>query len=781
MKPAILIVLGLIFNSISFGQDQIKKEVSNPVEYNTTINATTNVRPVVSTDRAAGDIVWSNDFSNASDWTATGPSTNFSNNGWTIGTTTNGWYFGTAANMGTTGNFARFTNGDPNIAGDVIQNGPFTLEYTTPINLSNVPSPQIEFSQYGARFITLQSVQVSTNGGVTWTEVGNNNDILPLTSTSGSAYGQPEIRSYNIASAIAGNPSNVTIRFFWDGALNGGNLNYIDYGWFVDDVKIIEGSLYDAEITAGYFNSAGYEYYMVPQSQITSIELVGEVYNNGDSTHTGLHLVGSVDMAGNVFTGTSTNVDLPPGGIDTMEVTTLFTPTSGLGDYDITWTFVGNNAEDIIAGNDTIIDAIEVTNTMYGRDNNIPMGSIGNVTTNSGLSFEIGNVMQTFGTSYMNKLDIHVSTLASNAGKLIYGTVYKWDGFTYNLVVQTFDHLIVAADLGNFVTIALPSSIPITNGEEYLVCAGHYGGNPEVQFSTAQSTFPNTVLGYSANGQLFSLLQPRAIMIRVDLTNDITTNQTINICDGQSFNAGSSTYTTSGTYIDVLVAANGNDSIINTELIVSPTYYDTVDVEICDGDVYTIGTSTYSSAGYYTDALQMTGTGCDSTVVTNLSVTQPIDVNVSISNLLVLFADLSGADYQWVDCDVGNQPIPNATQQFFEPVVDGNYAVLITVDGCTKMSACTQVIGLGLEEFSSELYSIYPNPIQQSFTLEMADGFNKNYSVLLVDQMGKIIFRIEHINDKKYEFNNLKLANGIYYVEVYLENQKIIKKLAVNN
>ncbi|MFD1552109.1 hypothetical protein [Putridiphycobacter roseus] len=95
--------------------------------------------------------------------------------GWPLGATTNGFYFNNSSNMGTTGDFARFVNDDTNIAGDVIQNGPFTLEFTMPINLTGIAAPILQFAQYGARFLTSQSVEDSTDVGITWVDVGSDN------------------------------------------------------------------------------------------------------------------------------------------------------------------------------------------------------------------------------------------------------------------------------------------------------------------------------------------------------------------------------------------------------------------------------------------------------------------------------------------------------------------------------------------------------------------------------------------------------------------------------
>ncbi len=85
----------------------------------------------------------------------------------------------------------------------------------------------------------MQAVEISTDGDLTWIQVGNNDDIPPLTLAGGPAYDQLEMKRVNITGVVAGDPSNVSIRLFWDGALNGDMLNYIEYVWFVDNSRRI--------------------------------------------------------------------------------------------------------------------------------------------------------------------------------------------------------------------------------------------------------------------------------------------------------------------------------------------------------------------------------------------------------------------------------------------------------------------------------------------------------------------------------------------------------------
>ncbi len=94
---------------------------------------------------------------------------------------------------------------------------------------------------------------------------------------------------------------------------------------------------------------------------------------------------------------------------------------------------------------------------------------------------------------------------------------------------------------------------------------------------------------------------------------------TESICEGDSYQVGDSIYTTSGTFVTTLATVNGCDSIITLNLTVNPVYTENITEEICQGDSFTVGDSTYTSSGTYTTVLT-TAAGCDSTIVLDLTV-----------------------------------------------------------------------------------------------------------------------------------------------------------------
>lgn len=171
----------------------------------------------------------------------------------------------------------------------------------------------------------------------------------------------------------------------------------------------------------------------------------------------------------------------------------------------------------------------------------------------------------------------------------------------------------------------------------------------------------------------------------------VYSSQAPTICDGESFTVGASTYTETGTYTDVLTSVDGCDSIVTTNLTVlgaDPFEYEET---ICEGQEVVVGESTYTEAGTYTDVFE-TDAGCDSVVITTVIVTDGIDDNVVSGDEFGLFTFAEGiVSYQWIRCDPYEE-IPGENFWFFVPPGDGEYAVIVESEGgCIDTSDCVTI------------------------------------------------------------------------------------------
>ncbi|MDZ7847181.1 MAG: T9SS type A sorting domain-containing protein [Owenweeksia sp.] len=171
--------------------------------------------------------------------------------------------------------------------------------------------------------------------------------------------------------------------------------------------------------------------------------------------------------------------------------------------------------------------------------------------------------------------------------------------------------------------------------------------------------------------------------------------------------------------------------------------------------------------------------GCtvdDSCAMTSVHVTT-IDTNVVVTITGdTLSTTETGATYQWIDCDRGNQPVPGATMQNFTPSTNSMYAVVITKNGCTDTSSCVFGGSVSQEEFLTEnQLEMYPNPtagsLQISVKGEKIDGLR------LRDLSGKTLLSIDDLSSQEYRLNLENLPRGTYLLTITVADQRYARKL----
>lgn len=251
------------------------------------------------------------------------------------------------------------------------------------------------------------------------------------------------------------------------------------------------------------------------------------------------------------------------------------------------------------------------------------------------------------------------------------------------------------------------------------------------------------------------------------LSSVITTNQNFTICDGNSVSVGSSTYTTSGIYTDTLTASGGADSIVITDLAVMPNHTITQNFDECDGFSVTVGTNTYSTTGVYVDTLATVGSGCDSIITTNLTI-HTIDKSTTV-NGNVITANQAGGTYMWLDCDNNYAVIAGATAQSFVAVQNGNYAVVINDGVCTDTSDCVAINIFSIEEYGSAEVQIFPNPTKDIINIQINSNEN-DHTVIIRNLYGQEIYREDIVGDRS-SFNMSNLLSGSYFLELITDGK----------
>ncbi len=216
-------------------------------------------------------------------------------------------------------------------------------------------------------------------------------------------------------------------------------------------------------------------------------------------------------------------------------------------------------------------------------------------------------------------------------------------------------------------------------------------------------------------------------------------------------------YTTSGVYTDTIPNSTGCDSLITIDLTVNNSTYHTITTNSCDTYLSPAG-NLYSATGVYYDTLT-NASGCDSIITIDLTINT---VNTNVLNFdPQLTADAFGGTYQWLDCDNGFAPISGATNQSFTATANGNYAVEITLNGCTDTSACNAVMTVGVEEQDLTNLSVYPNPTSDYVTINLGTKYS-SIEVTLINALSQELSTTELKNASSIKLP-IEGRRGVYF------------------
>lgn len=251
-----------------------------------------------------------------------------------------------------------------------------------------------------------------------------------------------------------------------------------------------------------------------------------------------------------------------------------------------------------------------------------------------------------------------------------------------------------------------------------------------------------------------------------NLTSGSTTpgNASITACDSYTANTGA-VWTTSGNYVDTISSSTGCDSILNVALTINQSNTGSMTATACNKFVSPSGNNTWTTSGTYIDVLTNT-VGCDSVLTINLTIAT-VDTQV-FQNGIVLSSWATGATYQWLDCNNGYAPVTGATNQTFTPTANGSYAVRVNKNGCIDTSACYTVTGVGIEENQANFFALFPNPSNGEFVVRPIQTIEQGtLSIYAMD--GKLVYQTSIEGQAEVRVNTT-LAAGVYVVQ--LKNAK---------
>ncbi|MCH8330955.1 MAG: T9SS type A sorting domain-containing protein, partial [Bacteroidetes bacterium] len=193
-----------------------------------------------------------------------------------------------------------------------------------------------------------------------------------------------------------------------------------------------------------------------------------------------------------------------------------------------------------------------------------------------------------------------------------------------------------------------------------------------------------------------------------------------------------------------------------------PPTASTNDIITCGSYTSPSGKYTWDSSGGYYDTIP-NAIMCDSVIQINLTV-NAIDTSV-IKNGNTLTANMANASYQWMDCNGNEVLMLNDTGRSFTATVNGDYAVIISKDGCIDTSACIRVLDVGIENrLTDSRFKIYPNPNSGVFVIELDKATKGEIEIL--NTLGQVIFSKPFNHRTKHMVELLNSNKGVHFVRV---------------
>lgn len=247
-------------------------------------------------------------------------------------------------------------------------------------------------------------------------------------------------------------------------------------------------------------------------------------------------------------------------------------------------------------------------------------------------------------------------------------------------------------------------------------------------------------------------------------------NSVVTAC--QSYSIGIETYSTSGNYFQTIPNADGCDSLITLDLTINnPSSIYIIDTACYE---YTLNNQTYSNSGIYTQILN-NSFGCDSTILIDLTIYN-LDISTSFSGVTIS-ANAIGASYQWLNCNAGISIITGETNQMYTPTANGDYAVIISLNGCLDTSVCVNVSNLGLVDFenANEDITIITNPTLTFQKLQVLSQSNIE-DIIIYNLLGGIIYNLKP--NEKYVDIEFEVS-GVYFLSITTQRGHSTKKIII--
>jgi hypothetical protein len=167
-----------------------------------------------------------------------------------------------------------------------------------------------------------------------------------------------------------------------------------------------------------------------------------------------------------------------------------------------------------------------------------------------------------------------------------------------------------------------------------------------------------------------------------------------------------------------------------------------------------------------------------------IEVISDLNVNLNSSNIIngndgTISTTVTGGTSPYSFSWNGPGGYTSTDQNLTDLNAPGTYELTVTDDsGCEFTIDIILDSEVGLEEYNSSLYSIFPNPNMGSFTIDLKEQ-RKYVQIKVLDMQGRLIKEKIYNNIEKTQME-LNVNHGVYTIIIIADKNKSVKKLIID-
>jgi hypothetical protein len=426
------------------------------------------------------------------------------------------------------------------------------------------------------------------------------------------------------------------------------------------------------------------------------------------------------------------------------------------------------------------------TSVPAGASSGVITVTVGGQTATSSTNFTVPAPTITSFTPQTGSEGTSVTITGTNFSTLSANNIVKFNGTTAIVTASTTTSITTSVPAGittgpitvtvngNTATSSTNFGVPVPTITSFTPESGSVGTSVVITGTNFSATPANNIVKF--NGSIATAT--------ASTTTSITTSVPLGASSGAITVTVSGQTATSSTNFTVLVPSiisfTPGSGSIGTSVVITGTNFSTTPanntVKFNDATA-TVTASTATSitttvpSGASTGVITVIVDGVTAISSSNFTVVCGFD-KPTISSSGGLLTSSSATGNQWLKNGVG---ISGATNQTYEATTPGLYAVKVTASSCSQVSDPVTITDI--EESSSTLFTVYPNPSQAMVQVEV-DASLRNSNVEIFTILGEKKERVSLSKDDQKLVGKINIENypsGLYILVITTE--KGIRKL----